>query len=95
MFDRALKPFLVRKECPGTGDLIDQCVSEYFKQIKQVCLFDLILYVPVSINSLIRVFNICYSGKHFVNSIPEKQHIVEESIHNFRTFTVYGISTNI
>lgn len=35
MFDKALIPFMVRTECPGTGDLIDHCVSEYFKQIKE------------------------------------------------------------
>ena len=45
-------------------------------------------------SSLIRVFPVCYSEKHFVNSSPENQHFnwerKEKSVKNFRTFTVTG-----
>ena len=43
-------------------------------------------------SSLIRVFSVCFSDKHFVNSSPENQHFVWEqkgkSVWNFRTFTI-------
>ena len=46
-------------------------------------------------SSLIRVFPVCYSGRHFVNSSPENQHFMcqqkENSVQNFRTFTVLDL----
>ena len=42
-------------------------------------------------SSLIRVFPICYSDKHFVHSSPVNQYIIweqkEKSVQNFRMFT--------
>ena len=48
-------------------------------------------------SSLIRVFTVCHSEKHFVNSTPDKHHFYifffiweqkEKSVQNFRTITV-------
>ena len=43
-------------------------------------------------SSLIRVFSVCYSDKHFVNSSPENQLFIwkqkEKRVQYFRTFTV-------
>ena len=38
-------------------------------------------------SSLIRVFPVCYSDKHFVNNSPNKEQ-KEKSVQNFRTFTI-------
>ena len=50
-------------------------------------------------SSLIRVFPVCYSDEHFVNSNPENQHFFlekkENSVRNFRTFTVLQFSSFI
>ena len=44
-------------------------------------------------SSLIRVFSVCYSDKHFLNYSPGSQHFIweqkEKSNWNFRTFTVF------
>ena len=49
--------------------------------------------------SLTRVFPVCYSDKHFVNSSPKNQHFVweqeEKSVWNFRTFTVYRVTVTL
>ena len=41
----------------------------------------------------VRVFPVCYSDNHFVNSTPDNQHFIwdqkEKSDQNFRTFTVF------
>lgn len=36
MFDRSLLPFILRTECPGTGDMLDQSIIEHFNNIKKV-----------------------------------------------------------
>ena len=42
--------------------------------------------------SLIRVFPVCYSDKHFVNSSSDNPHFIrerkEKRVLNFRTFTI-------
>ena len=46
-------------------------------------------------SSLIRVFPVCYSDKHFMNSSPDNQNFIwekkEKSIQNFLTLTVTSI----
>ena len=37
-------------------------------------------------SSLIRVFTVCYSDKHFVNSSPENLRTEGETVQIFRTF---------
>ena len=48
-------------------------------------------------SSLIWVFPVCYSDKHFVNCSPEYQHFIweqkEKSVQSFRTFTIDKVST--
>ena len=43
-------------------------------------------------SSLIRVFPVCYSDKHFVNSDPDNKHFIRKqtgkSVQTFRTFAV-------
>ena len=36
MFDQTFKPFIMKKECDGQKDPLDQCVHEIFTEIKQV-----------------------------------------------------------
>ena len=36
MFDKAFLPFLSRESCTNVLDPIDQCIKDYFKQVKKV-----------------------------------------------------------
>ncbi|XP_053394786.1 cyanocobalamin reductase / alkylcobalamin dealkylase-like [Mercenaria mercenaria] len=35
MFDKSLLPYILRTECPSTGDMLDHCVAEHFNNIKK------------------------------------------------------------
>ena len=37
MFEKSLKPFILRNDCLGVRDPVDECVSQQFQDVQQVC----------------------------------------------------------